>query len=52
MKNPEVWPKKGAHDWGSNQNSRGYEQEIGPAQQRTGKHESPNPKATATGGRR
>ena len=52
MQKPEVWPKKRGPRWDSNQNPRGYEQEIGPAQQRTGKHEPPNPKATTTGGRR
>jgi hypothetical protein len=39
MEKPEVWPKKRGPRWDSNQNPRGYEQEIGPAQQRTGKHE-------------
>ena len=51
MKKPEVWQKKRGSRRDSNQNPRGYEQEIGPAQQRTGKHEPPNPKATTTGGR-
>jgi hypothetical protein len=54
IKKPGARPKKEKRGsrWDSNQNPRGYEQEIGPAQQRTGKHEPPNPKATTTGGRR
>jgi hypothetical protein len=40
IKKPKVWPRnKRGPRWDSNQNSRGYEQEVGLAQQRAGKHE-------------